>query len=297
MPEPYIFISHSSKDNPAVAEIVDDLQAHDIELWLDFDRIESGDKWLTNIQSAIDDCAGFLVILSKTSRRADWVTRECLYALQLRKPLYIALIDDVPLPLLLVDRQFNNFVDNYDKALADLVPILQDTLKNPPKHSEPQALPEAVSIDANEDNFFLYLAQMDGGHELAIVARDLYHWSQKHLNKTEFSGRFRPAFHARLHIGEKFISVFSILAYLRHPAVQVPFDYLRKYPPFTRKENRLKILKELETLLPDDEHFERDRADRRPTIPLEYLLGDAERLEKFKDILSNIVNDLQNEAN
>mgnify|MGYP001953785493 CR=1 FL=1 len=110
MPEPYIFISHSSKDNPAVAEIVDDLQAHEIELWLDFDRIESGEKWLAKIQDAIDDCAGFLVIWSKTSRRADWVTRECLYALQLRKPLYIALIDDVPLPLLLVDRQFNNFV-------------------------------------------------------------------------------------------------------------------------------------------------------------------------------------------
>lgn len=297
MPEPYIFISHSSKDNPAVAEIVDDLQAKDIALWLDFDRIESGAKWLDSIQNAIDNCAGFLVILSKTSRRADWVTRECLYALQLRKPLYIALIDTVPLPLLLVDRQFNSFVENYDKALAELVPILQDTLKNPPKLTEPLPLPEAVSIDANEDNFFLYLAQMDGGKELAIVARDLYQWSQKNLSKTEFSGRFRPAFNARLNIDDKFISVFSILAYLRHPAVQIPFDYLRKYPPFTLKEKRLIILKELETLLPDNDHFEQDRADRRPTIPLDYLLGDAERLEKFKDILSNIIDDLQEEAN
>ena len=293
MPKPYIFISHSSQDKPAVAEIVDDLQAKGIHVWVDFDRLESGAKWLDNIQTAIDDCAGFLVILSKVSRRADWVMRECLYALQLRKPLYIALIDDVPLPLLLVDRQFNNFVDDYDMALADLLTVLEATLANPPKPTEAHPLPDAISPTANEDNFFAYLAQMDKGDELATLARDLYGWSQKTITETEFSGRFRPAFHAKFAIDGKLVSVFSILAYLRHPTVQIPFDYLRKYAPFTRKEHRLKILRELETLLPDDDSFERDRADRRPTIALEYLLGDAERLEKFKEIVSNIIEALR----
>lgn len=213
--------------------------------------------------------------------------------LQLRKPLYIALIDDVPLPLLLVDRQFNNFVADYDTALADLATVLQATLAHPPEPTEALPLPDKISPDANEDNFFAYLAQMDEGEALATVARDLYRWSQKTVTEAEFSGRFRPALHAKFDIEGKLVSVFSILAYLRHPAIQIPLDYLRKYPPFTRKENRLKILRELETLLPAEDRFEVDRADRRPTIPLEYLLGDAERLEKFKEIVSNIVEDLQ----
>lgn len=257
-----------------------------------FDRLESGTQWLNTIEDAIDDCAGFLVILSKVSRRADWVMRECLYAMQLRKPLFIALIDDVPLPLLLVDRQFNNFTDDYEEAIVNLVDALKVPLANPPEKTSAQELPGNVSLDANESNFFAYLAQMENGNMLANVARELYTWSQDAVSETEFSGRFRPALHARVDVDHKEVTVFSMLAYLRHPAVQIPFDYLRKYPPFTTKKKRLEVLKQLETLLPNNEGFEAERIDRRPTIPLEYLSGDANRLEKFKEIVSQIVEDL-----
>ena len=191
MSNPYIFISHSSKDNDAVAEIVDDLQAKGVSVWVDFDRLESGTQWLNTIQDAIDDCAGFLVVMSQISRRADWVMRECLYAMQLRKPLFIALIDEVPLPLLLVDRQFTTLLEDYDEGLVRLVEALQDPLNNPPKKTSPQPLPGGVSADPNENNFFTYLAQMENGDDLATVARDLYKWSQDTVHETEFSGRFR----------------------------------------------------------------------------------------------------------
>lgn len=293
MSNPYIFISHSSKDNDAVAEVVDDLQAQGIHVWVDFDRLESGTQWLNTIQDAIDECAGFLVILSKASRRADWVMRECLYAMQLRKPLFIALIDDVPLPLLLVDRQFNSFTEDYEEAIARLVEAMKISLANPLEKTDARDLPDNVSLDANESNFFSYLAQMENGRTLATVARDLYAWSQDTVSETEFSGRFRPALHARVDVANKEVTVFSLLAYLRHPAIQIPFDYLRKYPPFTTKKKRLEVLKQLETLLPNNEGFDAERIDRRPTIPLEYLSGDTDRLEKFKQIISQIAEDLK----
>ncbi len=296
MSDPYIFISHSSKDNNAVAEIVDDLQAHKVQVWVDFDRLESGSQWLQSIQGAIDECAGVLIILSQHSRRADWVMRECLYAMQLSKPVFIALIDDVPLPLLLVDRQFNKLVDDYEEGIVRLIEALSDALAHPPKKIAQHPLPDGVSIDANESNFFAYLAQMEHGDDLATVARDLYTWSQTLVSDTEFSGRFRPALHARQTVADKSVAVFSILAYLRNPAVQIPFEYLRKYPPFNTKASRMKILKRLERLLPKDEGFEADRIDRRPAIPLDYLLGDATRLEAFKGIVTDIVEQLrQNE--
>ena len=190
MSDPYIFISHSSKDNNAVAEIVDDLQAHKVQVWVDFDRLESGSQWLQSIQGAIDECAGVLIILSQHSRRADWVMRECLYAMQLSKPVFIALIDDVPLPLLLVDRQFNKLVDDYEEGIVRLIEALSDALAHPPKKIAQHPLPDGVSIDANESNFFAYLAQMEHGDDLATVARDLYTWSQTLVSDTEFSGLF-----------------------------------------------------------------------------------------------------------
>ena len=216
--------------------------------------------------------------------------RECLYAMQLRKPLFISLIDDVPLPLLLVDRQFNNFTEDYDEAVARLAEALKVPLANPPKKTEAEPLPETISIDANENNFFAYLAQMENGEPLATVARDLYKWAQSVVSENRiFRGVFVLRYMPRVDVDNKAVTVFSILAYLRHPAVQIPFDYLRKYPPFTTRKKRLDILKQLESLLPKNEGFERERIDRRPAIPLEYLSGDATRLEKFKEIVAHII--------
>ena len=291
--KPYIFISHSSKDNNAVAELVDDLQAAGLIVWVDFDKIENGQHWLERIQIAMDDCAVVVVVLSRVSRSAEWVMREVLYTMQLRKPLLIARIEDVPLPLILVDRQYSDFSQNHEDGLANLLEALKTPLANPTKNSESKPLPEAVSQYPNEDNFFAYLKQMDNGEDMAIVARDLYDWLKKVVDTLEFSGQFRPAFHAKIRLGDKEITVFSLLSYLRNPAIQIPFDHLGKYAPYSDNIERLNLLHRLEKILPEDNTFEESRANRRPTIPLDYLLGDAERLEQLKDIVTEIMQRLR----
>lgn len=295
-PDPYIFISHSSQDNPAVAEIVDDLQARGVRVWLDLDRLKSGQQWLSDIEAAIDDCAGFMVIISKTSRRAEWVMRECLYAMQLRKPVFIARIDDVPLPLLLVDRHYADFAADYDKALVDTVTSVEKCLANPPATLTKQPLPDHVSLDPNEANFFSYLAQMERGDLQAQVARDLFQWANQQAAITDFSGRFRPALHVKVTLKQKQVTVFSILAYLRHPAVQVPLDYLSKYPPYTEQAERVRLLRLLDELSPATDPFEDSRADRRPTIPLAALLASDARLTQFKAMVTQIMSALQASA-
>jgi hypothetical protein len=49
----------------------------------------------------------------------------------------------------------------------------------------------------------------------------------------------------------------------------------------------------LDTLLPEDDVFDEDRANRRPTIALDYLLGDAARLERLKGIVADIMRRLR----
>lgn len=293
MKKPYIFISHSSKDNAAVAELVDDLQAAKYNVWLDFDKIENGQQWLEQIQSAMDDCAAVVVVLSRISRKAEWVMREILYAMQLRKPLLIARIEDVPLPLILVDRQYTDFSQDYESGLAILLEALKTPLANPTETGELQALPEGVSEYPTEANFFTYLEQMEQGEEIAIIAHDLYTWLKKEADSVEFSGRSRPAFHAKIRLESREVTVFSLLAYLRSPAVQIAFDHLRKYPPYNDNAQRIATLRQLDILLPDDNVFDEDRANRRPTIALDYLLGDAERLEHLKGIVADIMRRLR----
>lgn len=287
--KPNIFISHSSKDNNAVAELVDDLWAAGLTVWVDFDEIKNGQQWLDCIQSAMDECAVVVVVLSRVSRSAEWVMREILYTMQLRKPLLIARIEDVPLPLILVDRQYSDFSQHYEDGLANLLGALKSPLANPTEKMELQPLPDNVSQYPNEDNFFAYLEQMDNGETMAIVARDLYDWLTKVADSVEFSGEFRPAFHAKIELDEKAVTIFSLLSYLRNPAVQIPFDHLAKYAPYSDSTERLSLLHRLEKLLPADDSFEKSRADRRPTIPLDYLLGEAERLEQLKEIVAEII--------
>lgn len=289
MTEPYIFISHSNQDKAAVAEIVDDLQAKGIQLWVDFDRLESGSQWLNRIEGAIEDCAGLVVVISRTSRRAEWVMRECLYAMQLQKPVFIARIDDVLLPLLLVDRQYADFAGDYDKALVDLTVVLEQTLENPPQPTQAQSLPESISLDPNQDNFFTYLAQVDNGDAQSEVAQNLFEWAKDSGLDIEFSGRFRPAFHVKIDIDDKAVTIFSVLAYLRHPALQIPLDTLSKYPPYTNKKQRLNLLHDLDQL--QSSQFDESRADRRPSMSLNNLLDDT-RLNQFKQILRIMIENL-----
>jgi len=103
---PKIFISHSTKDNDSTRIIADTLKQAGFEVWVDFESIRDGARWLREIQNGIDDCDGVVVVLSRASRQSEWVEKECLYTFGLQKPVFIALIEDVLLPLHLVNIQY-----------------------------------------------------------------------------------------------------------------------------------------------------------------------------------------------
>ena len=284
-----VFISHSSEDNEFVRQLAHDLREDGISVWLDLDEIDDGERWLREIQKGIEVSAAMLVVMSRNARESEWVERETLYALQLRKPIFIAQTENIPLPLQLVNLQYTDFMADYSDGVDALVAILRPLLNAPPPDTAPHPLPEDVSLDPNEENFFAYIAQMKAGNDYALIARELYRWGQTHGDKIEFGGRFNPAFHVRVSIGAKDVIVYSVLAYLRNPAVQIPFEYLSKYPPYSDYDLRLATLRELDSLLPDDARFKASRANRRPTLQLDYLLGDARRLEQFKQMVVEIM--------
>lgn len=284
-----IFISHSTTDNEATRTIADNLRQSGFSVWVDFDSIEDGSRWVREIQNGIDTCDAVVVVLSKAARQSEWVEKECLYAFDLEKPVFIARIEDVPSPLYLINIQYTDcrYLAN---GLMDLIEAVNKTLGSVGDVQE--YIAEDASADPTEDNFFPYVEQLPQGEAAMWVAQDLYFWAKQISDEIEFGGKQNPAYHAKINLDGEPVTVFSIMAYPRTPSTQIALDYLQGHPPYDKASNRLKIVKQLNQLLPEGIQFDDSRADRRPTIPLHYL-STAEQLEGYKQIILGLIRSLR----
>jgi hypothetical protein len=89
----HIFISYSRKDIEYAQHIHQELEKRNYRVWRDEKDIMPGDHWMDGITKAIQDCKLFLVIMSPSSERSEWVKREVLIADRLNKtriPLLLA---------------------------------------------------------------------------------------------------------------------------------------------------------------------------------------------------------------
>lgn len=288
---PKIFLSHSTKDNDTTRIIADSLRQAGFDIWVDFESIRDGARWLREIQNGIDDCDAVVVLLSKASRQSEWVEKECLYTFGLKKPIFIALIEDVLLPLHLVNIQYTDCRQHLAGGIADLVKALHHRLGS---DEIPEYTFDSNSSVPTEDNFFSYVEQLPLGETAMLVAKDLYFWAQYVADEIDFGGRHNPVYHVKIDLNDIQVTVFSIWAYPRTPSTQIPLDRLANFPPYNQLAVRIATLGQLNQLLPDGNPFDTSRADRRPTMPLHYL-SSAEKLEGFKQIIVEIINNLRTE--
>ncbi|MCY4146080.1 MAG: toll/interleukin-1 receptor domain-containing protein [Chloroflexi bacterium] len=261
---PSIFISHSNQDNALIKPIVERLREAGLGVWIDYETIRGGAEWLCEIEAGIARCDAVLVILSGSSAASTWVKRECLYAFQLQKPLLVALVADLLIPLHLINLQYCDL--RAPQGMGKLLESLRALLSADHAYG-------AVSETPLESNFFPYLAQLPQGEIVALVARDLYAFAQQNADAVEFAGRRRPGFHARLQVGERRATLFSVWAYRRQPAVQLPLSRWAK----TFGIVPVALLREWRALLPPAQRH-------RGTMPLR-CLDRADRLESLKAIL------------
>lgn len=284
----YIFISHSTQDNDFTRDLADQLAQQSFDVWVDFDNIGSGERWVLSIQNAVENCAAVIVVMSKSARDSEWVERETLLAMDMKKPIHIALIDDIPLPLHLINRQFTDFRENQGQGYKLIAEALwaMDLLT-----AAPRKVPDTLSPQPDRDNFFDYIEQLPGGERNSLIARDLFQWAQGIADRVEFGGKLTPGFHARLNLNGDDLTVFSLWAYPKQPAVQVQFQYLMDYSPYNDPGLRRSTLRSLNHLLNDT--LIEDKADRRPTFPLASAFTSADKIEMFKGIVQEIFDNLR----
>lgn len=133
----------------------------------------------------------------------------------------------------------------------------------------PRAKRDTSPADPGRHNYFDYLAQLPDGETNARVARDLFAWALTGADSITFSGRQEPALHANIWIGVGGVILFSVRAYRRQPAVEIPLQYLRDFPPLDDLAERVRILEAFAAI--GGVSFTPDRADKRPSIALTTL--------------------------
>lgn len=287
---PNIFISHSTKDNDKTDQIADILKKAGFDVWVDFESIRDGTRWVKEIETGINTCDAVVVVWSKSAQESEWVEKECLYALDSKKPMFIALIEKVRLRLYVINIQYTDCTISLVDGMADLIEAMGRTLND--DASIVNYPVEKVSAEPNEGNFFDYVEQLPDGDTAMWVAKDLYFWAQQIADEVEFGGSQNPAYHAKVDLDNKQVTVFSIWAYPKTPSTQIPLDYFSSIAPYDNHAKRVAVLNKMNDLLPTNQHFTDDNADRRPTFPLQYL-STAEKLESYKQIISEIMNNLR----
>ena len=74
-----VFISHSSKDKPAVLELSRGLTERGFEVWLDAWEIRPGDDIVAAINKGLDEADAGLIVFSDSSKDSRWVEAETSY--------------------------------------------------------------------------------------------------------------------------------------------------------------------------------------------------------------------------
>jgi hypothetical protein len=292
--KPYIFVSHSTKDAEFTAFLDQILREGGFTTWVDIESIPEGSTWPREIQKGVEACGAMVVVMSKNGRESEWVERETLLAMDLRKPLFIALFEDMPLPIHLINRQYTDFRKRREQAARRLVAALQKISLTEPQPEPRRPREQAIlSPEPNEYNFFKYLEQLPDGEQNARIARRLYQEVGACVDDVQFSGWATPCFHARVRLKNGDVTVYSVWAYSRQPSVEVALQYLQNHPPYDERQLRLSTLDALNRLMPAAEKFPDDKADLRPNLPLARAFASPNSIDHFTQLVVEIVGNLR----
>lgn len=134
-----IFLSYSHRDNLVASQIKLALGAAGYQVQGDESEIKGGQEWASVIEESIKKADLIVSIISHSANESSWVRRELVYADNLQKPIVPIKVDDSPIPLMIIDRQYISAEANFEDGLQELIAVL-------PKRIEALAERDAYSV-------------------------------------------------------------------------------------------------------------------------------------------------------
>jgi len=88
----HIFISYSHKDTDYAHKLAENLQGMGFNVWID-ERLDYGSQWPLEIQTQLDSCDAFIVIMTSHAFTSEWVQSELQRAKRKLKPIFPVLLE------------------------------------------------------------------------------------------------------------------------------------------------------------------------------------------------------------
>lgn len=129
MSAPYFFMSYSREDTAKKTRIIRELRERGVNVWVDVENLKPGTPtWEREIEKAIREATGIIVLLSPESNNSEWVRREVSFGEQHRKRIFPVLIegdDHTSTPLRLASHQRVDLRTKFEAGLDELAAALK----------------------------------------------------------------------------------------------------------------------------------------------------------------------------
>jgi hypothetical protein len=118
-----IFISYSRKDMDFARQLAGRLEQAGFDVWWDITDLQGGEDWVRGIAAALETSQYVLVVLSPSSIKSEWVEREYIQALSLKKKVIPLMLEQCPVPFALHTLNYVDFTraDNFDASFDKLL--------------------------------------------------------------------------------------------------------------------------------------------------------------------------------
>jgi TIR domain len=117
------FISYARKDQAFALRLANDLRKHGKTVWIDT-SLQSGQAWAQKLDEGLEASDVVLLVVSRTSRKSEWVNKE-LHTAQddLKKPVIPVIYKRYGSWSPIADLQKIDFIGWYDEGLAKLLEL------------------------------------------------------------------------------------------------------------------------------------------------------------------------------
>lgn len=118
------FVSHAREDGDFAELLKLRLEKEDVTAWIDIERLNVGEDWRQEIDTAIQNAVALIVVMTPVARQSDYVTYEWAFAWGAGVPVIPILLKETPMHPRLESLQYLDFTNQIARPWTKLLDAL-----------------------------------------------------------------------------------------------------------------------------------------------------------------------------
>jgi hypothetical protein len=118
------FVSHAREDGDFAELLKLRLEKEGLTAWIDIERLNVGEDWRQEIDTAIQNTVALIVVMTPSARQSDYVTYEWAFAWGAGVPVIPILLKETPMHPRLESLQYLDFTNQIARPWTKLLNVL-----------------------------------------------------------------------------------------------------------------------------------------------------------------------------